>query len=74
MPVLCPGGLDLQIADKAKPNAQQDQVNQIEFKPLDKTATDKILNGSANGNAADLESPNEDVLGRQLVPDLQDSD
>jgi hypothetical protein len=40
---------------------------------LDETATDKILNGSANGNATDLESRNEDVFGRKLVPNLQDS-
>src|ERR1700733_7646946 len=40
---------------------------------LDETATDKILNGSANGNATDLESRNEDVFGGKLVANLQDS-
>jgi hypothetical protein len=40
---------------------------------LDETATDKILNGSANRNATDLESRNEDVFGGKLVPNLQDS-
>jgi hypothetical protein len=40
---------------------------------LDETATDKILNGSANGYATDLESRNEDIFGGELVPNLQDS-
>src|SRR6266403_635585 len=38
---------------------------------IDKTAAHKILNSPANGNAADPESLNEAVFGRQLVTDLQ---
>jgi hypothetical protein len=40
---------------------------------LDETAPHKILNGSANGYTTDLESRNEDVFGRELVANLQDS-
>ncbi|HKW35828.1 MAG TPA: hypothetical protein VJN92_22675 [Candidatus Acidoferrum sp.] len=37
---------------------------------LNKTATHKILNSTPNGNAADTESRNEAVFGRQLVANL----
>src|ERR1700761_2868309 len=38
---------------------------------LDQTTSHKILNRAANGNAADLESRNQAVFGRQLVASFQ---